>query len=89
MSVWEAVVTGIFKLLDTAFYVCLLLMFLPPLMRIITKHAGGSWGQPDGSLPAFSPRRLVCKHQVAWYGPGTHGLWANWCDACGKKIGGR
>jgi hypothetical protein len=89
MSVAEAVVSGIFHLAELVCGVLLWLWLFPPLMRQITKRMGSRWGEPDGTLPTFSPKRLWCKHRVAWYGPGTYGHWATWCDACGRKLGGR
>lgn len=84
-DVWAAVVAGLFDLLKTALTFALILWFFSALMRRGSKHFG-KWGQPDGELSLFDPRRLWCKHRVAWWGPGTHGLWALWCDACGRRV---
>lgn len=89
MSVWEALVAGVFGLADTALTFALLIFLFWALRNSMAKLMSGDWGKPSGELFAFDPRRIWCKHPVKWYGPGTHGLWAVWCDRCGKKAGGR
>jgi hypothetical protein len=89
VGVLEAIVDGVFGILRLGLAVALWLWLAPPLMRRMSKAFGGRWGQPDGSLPTFSPRRLWCRHNVAWHGPGTFGRWSMWCEYCGKEVRGR
>lgn len=89
MGVLEAVVAGLFGIIQTALVIGALLLLMPAMGRWFNKHMNGAWNARDGHLGAFDPRRLWCKHPVASYGPGAHGLWAVWCEYCGRKLGGR
>lgn len=82
---WEAVAKGLFGLLDTVLAFGLMAFFLWAFMRGGSKLFGG-WGQRSGNLFFLDPRRILCKHRVADWGPGKNGLWAFWCDSCGKKV---
>lgn len=89
MGIAEAVITGVFELLRVALVIGFWFLLAPAIGRFFRKHMGGAWGTVDGSLGAFSPRRLWCRHPVASYCQGAHGLWAVWCTYCGRKLGGR
>ena len=86
MSLAEAVANGVFGVISSALGILVFLWIFPVILRHLTKNTGGKWGEPDGSLHPFSLKRLWCRHPVSYYGKGTHGLWAVWCDYCGRRI---
>jgi hypothetical protein len=85
LSVLEVMVEGTFGLLQTVLSFGLMLWLISLFLRGAGKLFGG-WGQPNGHLSILSPKRMWCKHRVSYRGPGTNGLWALWCSACGKKV---
>lgn len=89
MGVGEAIANGFFGLLNTALMFLLLVVVVSAMLRHGSRFFGGSWGRPSGTLFPLDPRRLWCRHPVAWHGPGTNGLWAMWCNQCGKRVGER